>query len=262
MEDRLLKSIEKLGAEDVGTVLSGLKELETQMDALDDETFAQTVDALAGLFYLDPYDRPDLKPVIDLAADVLVKHGDRSLDILVEMMPDADMKFAFNAARAVGRMGSEAFEKLVQTYELTDNTAARSIIVYAIGKIKDPLVARAIPLLLQAVGDSSREVRDSAVRALGKVVEMVPAENIDAHERGHIVEALEKSMGDRFPGVRAKALRSLGKMAGAGYLSEEQKERLADRSRSALGQGEKFTWDNANIVRKEAEFALRQLGIE
>ncbi len=59
--------------------------------------------------------------------------------------------------------------------------------------------------------------------------------------------------------MRAKAVRSLGKMAEAGFLTKEQKEELATRAHCILGHNEAFNWDLAYIVRKEAEFALRKL---
>ena len=252
-------ALAKLNAGDAETVLAGLSELEDLMQNAEPEQFTQAVEAISGLFYIDPYDRPDLKPVVDRASEILAANRSRTLEFLVEKLTDADIKFGFNVARTLGLMGAAALGKLIQAFENTDDTAGRSFIVYAIGKIKDPVLVEAIPLLLQASGDSNREVRDSAVRTIGKLAEVVPAERVSPHELQHLVDALFRAAGDRAPAVRAKAVRSLGKMAGFGFLDEENKKALQERIRRILGLEDAFNWDLAYIVRKEAQFALEQL---
>ncbi len=58
--------------------------------------------------------------------------------------------------------------------------------------------------------------------------------------------------------VRAKSLRSLGKMAINGLLDPEGSEKVAQACRKVLGRTG-FNWDNAYIVRVEAEEILRAL---
>jgi len=59
-------------------------------------------------------------------------------------------------------------------------------------------------------------------------------------------------MTDAQPAVRAKAMRSLGKMAAAGLLNRPQRRIVEAAARAALGEGESYTWDHAYIVRREA----------
>lgn len=252
--------LEKLGARGHEVPMEGLLEVEGLLSDLDDQSFFKALDAISGMFYIDPYDRPDLRPLVDKASQIIAAQGERALDWLTQMLTGTDMKFEFNVACTLGQMGAPAVGKLIQAFENTDDPETRSFIVYALGKIKDPAVANAVTTLLQAAGDSYREIRDGAVRSIGKIIEVVPPEKISSHERRLIVDALFRSVGDRVPAIRAKALRSLAKMAAAGYLGEERKSELRERAQRILGMDEQFNWDNAYIVRKEAEFALEQLG--
>jgi hypothetical protein len=64
---------------------------------------------------------------------------------------------------------------------------------------------------------------------------------------------------DEHPAVRAKAVRSLGKMAGARYLTKDQVRAVVAQARALLGRDEAFDWDRAFIVRREAEETLRRI---
>ena len=61
---------------------------------------------------------------------------------------------------------------------------------------------------------------------------------------------------DPNPGIRAKAVRGLGKMAGGGLLDREHFKKAEGRIRQVLGMQKAYSWDTAFIVRKEAEEAL------
>jgi hypothetical protein len=74
-------------------------------------------------------------------------------------------------------------------------------------------------------------------------------------------EALFRTLTDVHSAVRAKAVRSLGKMARAGYLAPEQVDRTLAAAVRILGRDEAYEWDRAYIVRQEAEEALRHLEV-
>jgi hypothetical protein len=60
--------------------------------------------------------------------------------------------------------------------------------------------------------------------------------------------------------VRAKAVRSLGKLARYGHLNGRERWELAAILRRILGKDERFEWDRAYVVRKEAQEALSYAG--
>ena len=94
--------------------------------------------------------------------------------------------------------------------------------LYALGKIKSPRIVEALPTALEAAGAPDQELRDSATRALGKFAESIPAGRIGrggAHDVGRA--SCAANLSDGSPAIRAKAVRSLGKLARFGHLSTE-----------------------------------------
>jgi HEAT repeat protein len=102
-------------------------------------------------------------------------------------------------------------------------------------------------------------VRDSAARTLGKIAERVPADQIGEDRRTEVFEVLFRALSDAQPAVRAKALRSLGKLVRFGYLGASQEEHVRLAVLRVLGRDEAHEWDRAFIVRREAEETLRHL---
>jgi hypothetical protein len=103
------------------------------------------------------------------------------------------------------------------------------------------------------------ELRDTATRAIGKFVEYIPAGQLPDDIRNAFMSQLERNLGDDSPGIRAKAARSLGKLARYGHLTRDQRAGLKLRLQRVLGQDEGYEWDRAYIVRKEAQEALAYL---
>jgi HEAT repeat protein len=160
--------------------------------------------------------------------------------------------------QALGRMGAEAIPALLQHYhEVCPEAGCRAFILYALGKIKSAQIIEALPTALEAAGAENQEVRDSATRALGKFAESIPAGKLDAETVSAVVERVRTNLVDGSPALRAKAVRTLGKLAKYGHLSREQCEQLTVTLHRILGEDEHYEWDRAYVVRKEAREALQ-----
>jgi HEAT repeat protein len=209
------------------------------------------------IFYIDPLDRPDLVPVLDEAISIVGGFGKWIVPVLVEQLDAGDIKAQIAVAQALGRIGDEAVEPLIAAYESSEETARRSFILYALGKVKSPSVVRAVRLALEADQSSDIELRDTATRAIGKLAESIPPSLLTEDVRRGFVERLQKNLADPKPSIRAKAVRSLGKLAKFGHLNVAEKQKLKATCLLLLGKDENFEWDRAYIVRKEAEEALK-----
>ncbi len=117
----------------------------------------------------------------------------------------------------------------------------------------------ALPEVVGALMHPDKEVRDSAARTIGKIVEAVPPSALTDRRRGEIEEALLRTIGDPQPAVRAKAVRGLGKMALHGYLSLEQCSRVRGVLDALVTRSEERSWDRACVVRREVQEALAHL---
>ena len=115
-------------------------------------------------------------------------------------------------------------------------------------------------MCLESSRSEDLELRDTAIRAIGRIVEVVPAERVDRQKREELHDILRTHLADLDNSVRAKAVRSLGKLAKNGCLTPQQRESLKCIALDLTGRDEHFQWDRAYVVRKEAEKTLEYCG--
>jgi HEAT repeat protein len=211
---------------------------------------------VSSIFYIDPLDHPEMVPVLDEAVSLVVGFGGWVIPALVEQLDAGDVKAQLAIGHALGRIGVDAIEPLMDSYR-TSEVGRRTFVLYALGKIKSPRVVQAVPLALEGARSENLELRDTATRAIGKFIESIPPSDLPGEMRAAIVERLHQNQADTSSGIRAKAVRSLGKLARFGHLDAAERARLKALLQRILGKDERFEWDRAYIVRKEAEDAIR-----
>jgi HEAT repeat protein len=209
------------------------------------------------IFYIDPLDRPDLVPILDEAVNLVVGFGKWVIPMLVDHLEAGDIKAQLAVGHALGRIGAEAIEPLMAKYAASADPSTRTFVLYALGKVKSPQVVKAASLVLEAARSDDLELRDTATRAIGKLAESISAEGLTDDLRRKFLERLHSNLADTNAVVRAKAVRSLGKLAKAGHLRPPERETLEAVCRGLLGKDESFEWDRAYVVRREAEETLR-----
>jgi HEAT repeat protein len=211
---------------------------------------------VSSLFYIDPLDRPDLAPVLDEAISMVIGFGDWVIPALVENLDQGDIKAQMASAEALGRIGADAIDPLMEKYRDSEDPDTLAFVLYGLGKIKSPLVARAVDLALDGAGSGDLELRDTATRTLGRFAEAIPAGDIPPEAVKACYDLLRTNLADPHKAIKAKALRSLGKLARHGHLAEDQRRTMQGIALNLLGEDDEFRWDRAYVVRKEAREAL------
>jgi HEAT repeat protein len=228
-----------------------LNEIQTLLPNADDQETADLVGAVNAVFYYDTYEYPHLQPVVNHAVKTLSAAGERVIPHLLRLLGDSDYKVEFHYALIFGQIGAAAVAPLLQAYDVARDSTERSFIIYSLGKIKSPALKQATALVLTELGSSSKEVRDSAARTMGKIVENVSVTDVAPQLRSQICARLIAALRDTHSGVRAKACRSLGKMAKRGWLDKTEIDILSREIAHLLGKDSQ-RWDDAFAVRKEA----------
>ncbi len=253
-----LKQIEQLLAGSTPEeVRKGLELAKEEIARCGPEDAREAIDAITSLFYVDPLDRPDLKPCIDEAIDLVIGFGRQVIPHLLETLDDGDVKAQLVVANALGRIGADALEPLLEAYRTAKDHHRKEFALYAIGHIRSPKVVRALPLVVEGLEDEDPGMRDTATRAIGRMAEAIPAGEMPDDVRDAIFRRLILGVSSPSPAIRAKAVRSLGKLAQHGHLTDEQKENVRKLMLRILGEDEDREWDHAYIVRKEAREAMQ-----
>lgn len=246
-----------LTSTDPADLRRGLALVDEEIARIGSQEARPLFEMVAAIFYLDPLDRPDLVPVLDEAVNLVVGFGKWVIPVLVDHLEAGDVKAQLAAGHALGRIGADAIDPLVEKLTTATDPTARTFALYALGKIGSPLVARAVPLALEAASAPDLELRDTATRALGRMAGSIPPGVLPEDVRLAVVDRLHRSLAETNVGIRSKAVRSLGKLAKAGHLTDAERETLAAACRRLLGEDGSFDWDRAYVVRREAEEALR-----
>jgi HEAT repeat protein len=216
-------------------------------------------EAVSTIFYIDPLDRPDLVPALDEAVSLVVGFGDWVIPVLIRQLEDGDFKAQMAVAHALGRIGADAIAPLLEEYRASTDPGLRQFVLYTLSKIKSPMIVQAGEIACDAARSEDRELRDTAMRTIGKLAEPIPPADLPAETRQAFVSALRSGLADSNAGIRAKAVRSLGKLARFGHLDAAESAQLRSTLEALLGRDDRFEWDRAYLVRKEAEEALGHL---
>lgn len=236
-------------------IQKGLTLIRERLPELGENDLNEVVGMLASLFYIDLLDRPDLVPAVNEAITLVADFEEQVIPFLVESLGAGDLKAQLAIGHAMGRVGETAIDPLVKAYGSATGPEQRIFVLYALGKIDSPHIIRALDIALGAARGEDAELRDTATRVLGKFVESIPPADLSKEDKESILACLDENLSDPKAGVRAKAVRSYGKMARNRHLNKEEMEELVTLCRGLLGAKE-FNWDRAYIVRKEAKEIL------
>jgi len=261
LENQALDPIyRRLRGDDPDGIMEAIFDLKKALPDLDRGLHEEIASALSSLFYIDTTDRPDLGPVVDQAVRVVAAMGPHLIPHHLEEMKGTDLKALFCFARVLAEIGPDAVEPVLNFVNEADDPHLLVGAIYGISKIKDESTAQALPAIVVKCYHADGEVRDTAVRAVGKLAVQVDKSNFDDSCIEKMFEALMKATHDREPGVRAKGVRGLGSFARAGLLSDPRVSEATARVLQIVGQHDHYHWDRAFIVRREAEEALEHLG--
>lgn len=237
----------------------GLRLIEMEISKVDPSEAKPLFEMVSALFYIDTLDHPELVSILDEAVSLTVRFGAWVIPILIDNLDEGDIKAQWAAAHVLGRIGEDAIKPLMKAYTSTDNQSLRAFILYAMGKIKSSQIEQVVPMAINAARSNNLELRDTACRALGKIIESIPPDSLSQDLKRQFLECLYGNLSDTNASVRSKTVRSLGKMAKYGHLTDSESKILITVCRRIIGIDENNDWDRAFVVRREAEEALANI---
>lgn len=245
-----------LSSENSEEIHQGLVLIREELPDIAEESALTLFEMVSALFYIDLLDHPEHVHVLDEAVSLVADFGEFVIPILLDNLDAGDIKAQLTIGHAFGRVGESALEPLLESFKCEESEECRIFLVYALGKIRSPKVLEAFEQVLDAARSENLELRDTAVRALGNFVEVIPPADLPEGYKKGMLEVIQVNLGDSSAGVRSKAIRSYGKLARYGHLTKQEKQKCKKTCELLVGVDDKFDWDRAYIVRKEAQDAL------
>jgi HEAT repeat protein len=245
-----------LSSQDPDQIHQGLVMIREELPDIDREAAASLFEMVFALFYIDILDHPEHADVLDEAVSLVADFGDFVLPILLENLDAGDMKAQLAIGHAFGRVGESAIDVLLDSYLEAEDEQSGIFLIFALGKIHSPKVVRAFEPVLDAARSDNLELRDTATRALGNFVSVIPPQDLPQDYKEQMLEVIRCNLADTSAGVRSKAIRSYGKLARFGHLTKAEMRTCKDTCELLLGVDNQYDWDRAYIVRKEAQEAL------
>lgn len=258
MSDRTEQIVKKLASQDIGQCRAALGEIVALSDIQKDEKLA-LADGLGALFYRDEAGNEKLAQVIEKAEQIVASFGPDVAPWIMGQLDEADSESAEHFARALGQIGAQAIDGLVKAFDAKEANSYMLInLLNAVGCFTDPNIIKVLPKVIPLADSDDTQVKSAAYYCFGRMANRIPAYLVSEDERSQMFEKLFAGLSDTKALARRHAARALGKLSINSYLNDEQKEKTRKAFRAILGL-DNFDWDDAYIVRSEAEYYLNHV---
>jgi HEAT repeat protein len=228
------------------------------VDKIDKHQVPDVIEMLASLFYIDLGDKPEYFTVVEETLSTIASFGEPAIPALMDLLSDTDLKATLMIGRALGRIGPPAFGALRNFFYRAATPYQKVLSMFALAKMHEAALMEIFPDLVVALDDSDREVRDTAARTLGRVVDSFKPGQLPRDQASHAFERLMFRLHDPSSIMRSKVIRSIGKLAKNLYLDPEQLESASDSIECLMGKGG-CEPDEHYMVRREAEEAMQYI---
>ena len=249
---------ESLKGSDPAEVRKAVAHIATNAQSLELRQIPEVVELLASLFYIDLGDKPEFVTVVEDTVKVIASIGEEAVPTLMWLMGESDYKANLMLARTLGRIGPPAYGPLKDLFYFPPTPWHRALSMFALAKMHEAALMEILPDTINALDDSDREIRDTAARTVGRIIDSFRPGQLPRDVINQAYERLLLRLRDSSAVVRSKAVRSIGKMGRAGYLKKDELENAINGVKEILGfvdgEGDPFY-----LVRHEAEEALQYL---
>jgi hypothetical protein len=225
------------------------------VDKIDKHQVPDVIEMLASLFYIDLGDKPEYFTVVEETLAIIASFGEPAIPVLINLMTDTDLKATLMIGRTLGRIGPPAFGALRNLFYNASTPNQRVLSMFALAKMNEAALMEIFPDLVVALDDTDREVRDTAARTIGRVVDSFKPGQLPRDQVSHAFERLMFRLRDPSSIMRSKVIRSIGKIAKNQYLDREQLESAAESIGCLMGK-DGCDPDQPYMVRREAEEAI------
>jgi HEAT repeat protein len=254
-----IKSLyEVFSSDDPAAIRKAIANISENIEEIELRQIPEVVEILASLFYIDLGDKPEFVAAVEDTVKAIAAIGEPAIPTLMWLLAESDYKANLMIARTLGRIGPSAYGPLKDMFYYPESPWQRSLAMFALAKMHEGALMEIFPDTVNALDDSDREIRDTAARTVGRIIDSFRPGQIPHDLVANAFERLLLRLRDSSAVVRAKAVRSIGKMAKNHYLDIDQVASARDAVGELLGEGESEP-DPFYLVRREAEEAMEYI---
>lgn len=250
--DNIAKKFASKDTERLGEVIEEIKKLSD----LSLEEKKQLASLISTVFYHDYTGNEPLKRVIMEAECLMVSFAEHGAKVVMDQLVQADPDSARHFARILGYIGGPSTDLVLGGLKkYKDDQYVLTSMLRAVGCYTGTDAIKFLPSVFKYAGSSNMQVKSSALYCLGRISNRLDSSEISGKQRSKMFNTCFAALADPKALTRLHAIRAIGKMLFNSYLTEKQVEKSHKAFRAALGLDD-YEWDNAYIVRNEAEHFL------
>ena len=254
--ESIIKSIRIDNETDTARALDAAAKLTDLQDADKTELAA----GLSVLFYHDLHGKTGLMRLANQAEEVIGSLGTAIIPFLIDGAIHADSESAAHFGRAIARNKAAAVKPVLEAInQHRGDDYTMMTLIGTISYFKDPAALEGMPEILVASKAKNERLRAEALYAVGRLVRNLGSDQFDGALRLKMFDTCYEALKDKHSLVRRNAVTSLGKIAEKGMLTPDQEQKVRDKFKGFLGMDGNNNWDNAYIVRQQAQQFMKFL---
>lgn len=254
MTDRVKQYLENCLSPDLNRSMASLADVKKTKD-FDAAEKIDLADGLSALFFRESGKVEDSAKISKIAESAIASLGSDISEWLIAQLKESDPETAKNYARVLAQSGNKSINKAIEILsgDIIDESVNANLII-AFGYCEDENAIKAMDVIIKNVNQLKGYARATALQALGRIVLRL-TNKLSVDHRNLIFTTAKNAVADSNTRVRMQAVRTLGKMVRYSVLNDDQVDQCHKMFRAILGM-DNFEWDNAYVVRHEAESAL------
>jgi len=254
MTERVKNLIKQSLSRDLNLSMATLNEVKNTKDFEAAEKL-DLADGLSALFSQEFGKIEDTAKIARLAESAIASLGSDISEWLITQIKESDPESAKNYARVLSQSGNKSINKALEI--LSGDEADESVqanLIIGFGYCEDENALKGLDVIVKNVERLTGYARATALQALGRII-LKLTNKLSVEQRNLVFTTAQKAVSDTNVKVRMQAVRTIGKMVRYSILNDEQLDQAHKIFRTVLGL-DNFEWDNAYVVRHEAEIAL------
>jgi len=260
MTTRVQDIAQYLSAQTEESIILGLD----QIKSIDDFTKDEKIDltrALTSVFY--HFTHTERVRALRMSVHVengISSFGEEVIPFLFNEIVEADGESAAYLGKSFAKIGTPGIDYLLKEWnKYRENKGAMVNLTQTLSNYKFAQIKEAVPLVLAANKGKNFHLTSMSLCTIGRWIEKSDSTSIDGVLVNDLFDHAFSFLSNTQPLVRRSSVRALGKMWRKNLLCAEKQRKVQNAFLAIEGKDGQFSWDDAFIVRREAELYLKYM---